>query len=109
MKHCKYLLRIIEYEEIVKTNTVHAISYLQTRLSEIIDHSDPQQLQEFHKLASLIFNRDKIDNDRNTSNESDMNYYSKSLSFNESMITISKSLRPDGKAVLMISTKNYRK
>lgn len=45
----------MEYEEIVKTNSIRAVGYLQTRLSEIIDHNNPEQLQEFHKLASLLF------------------------------------------------------
>lgn len=31
---------------------------MQTRLSDIIDHSDPEQLSEFHKLASLLFKCD---------------------------------------------------
>lgn len=56
--HCKYLIRKLEYEEIVKTNSIRAVGYLQTRLSEIIDHNDSEQLQEFHKLAALLFKCD---------------------------------------------------
>lgn len=58
LRHCKYLIRRLEYEEIVKTNSIRAVGYLQTRLSEIIDHSDEDQLHEFHKLASLLFKCD---------------------------------------------------
>lgn len=49
------MIRRLEYEEIVKTNSIRAVGYLQTRLSDIVDHKDPEQLQEFHKLASLLF------------------------------------------------------
>lgn len=49
------MIRRLEYEEIVKTNSIRAVGYLQTRLSDIIDHKDPDQLSEFHKLASLLF------------------------------------------------------
>lgn len=55
LRQAKYMIRRLEYEEIVKTNSIRAVGYLQTRLSDIIDHQDPEQLQEFHKLASLLF------------------------------------------------------
>lgn len=58
LRYCKYLIRRLEYEEIVKTNSIRAVGYLQTRLSDIIDHCDPEQLNEFHKLASLLFKCD---------------------------------------------------
>lgn len=59
LRHSKYLVRRLEYEEIVKTNPIRAVGYLQTRLSEIINHSDPDQLNEFHKLATLLFKCDE--------------------------------------------------
>ncbi|XP_053684609.1 muskelin isoform X1 [Sabethes cyaneus] len=61
LRYCKYLLRKQEYEEIAKTNPLSAISYLQTKLYDIIDHNDPVQLKEFHKLASLLFKSDSVD------------------------------------------------
>ena len=63
LRHCKYLIRRLEYEEIVKTNSIRAVGYLQTRLSDIIDHKDSDQLQEFHKLASLLFKYDDFGSD----------------------------------------------
>lgn len=60
------MIRRLEYEEIVKTNSIRAVGYLQTRLSEIIDHGNSEQLQEFHKLASLLFKGDDIENDTPT-------------------------------------------
>ncbi|XP_058830933.1 muskelin isoform X1 [Topomyia yanbarensis] len=61
LRYCKYLLRKQEYEEIAKTNPLSAIAYLQTKLYDIIDHNDPVQLKEFHKLASLLFKSDSTD------------------------------------------------
>lgn len=34
---------------------MHAMGYLQTKLSDVIDHNDPAQLKQFHKLATLLF------------------------------------------------------
>ncbi|XP_055628729.1 muskelin isoform X2 [Toxorhynchites rutilus septentrionalis] len=61
VRYSLYLLRKLEYEEIVKTNPLSAIPYLQTKLYDIIDHDDPAQLKEFHKLASLLFKSDNMD------------------------------------------------
>nr|XP_040229116.2 muskelin isoform X1 [Anopheles coluzzii] len=61
LRYCKYLLRKQEYEEITKNDPLSAILYLQTKLYDIIDHSDPVQLKEFHKLASLLFKSDTVD------------------------------------------------
>uniref|UniRef100_A0AAG5D179 Muskelin N-terminal domain-containing protein n=1 Tax=Anopheles atroparvus TaxID=41427 RepID=A0AAG5D179_ANOAO len=61
LRYCKYLLRKQEYEEITKNDPLSAILYLQTKLYDIIDHSDPVQLKEFHKLASLLFKSDTAD------------------------------------------------
>lgn len=61
VRYSLYLLRKLEYEEIVKTNPLSAISYLQTKLYDIIDHNDSAQLKEFHKLASLLFKSDTMD------------------------------------------------
>lgn len=99
LRHCKYLIRRLEYEEIVKTNSVRAVGYLQTRLSEIIDHTDPEQLQEFHKLASLLFKCDDyMDSDVQTttasssrSNSLAMEIDSKSLTMNQSSCASSDS------------------
>lgn len=48
-------MRRLQYEEIASVDPVRALHYLQTSLSESIDHSDPVQLREFHKLASILF------------------------------------------------------
>lgn len=55
LNYCKYLIRKQEYEEICKVDTIKAVYYLQTKLSETINKHDQVQVQEFHKLASLLF------------------------------------------------------
>lgn len=54
-RHNLYLIRRLQYEEIARDDPVQALRYLQTRLSESIDHSDPVQLREFHQLTALLF------------------------------------------------------
>lgn len=58
LRHNVFLLRRLHYEEIASVDAVRALHYLQTSLSESIDHDDPAQLREFHKMASLLFRAD---------------------------------------------------
>lgn len=51
LKHCKYLVRRLEYEEIAKSEPLRAVNYLQTKLHDIIDHNDEIALRE------VIFSR----------------------------------------------------
>jgi muskelin len=60
LRLCKYWIRRQEYEEIARTDPLTGIHYLQTTLSEIIDHKNAKQLKEFHKLASLLFKPDEV-------------------------------------------------
>ncbi|XP_055379380.1 muskelin isoform X2 [Condylostylus longicornis] len=55
LRYCQYLVRKLKYEEITKINPIYALQYLQNHISEVIDHNDPVQLNNFHKLASLLF------------------------------------------------------
>lgn len=92
LRHCKYLIRRLEYEEIVKTNSIRAVGYLQTRLSEIIDHNDPEQLQEFHKLASLLFKCDDyMDSDVQTTTASSSRSNSSAMEIDPKSLTINQS------------------
>lgn len=65
--YCKYLIRKQNYEEICKQNSCTALMYLRTKLAETIDQKDPEQLESFHRSASLLFcNNDLItQEDRN--------------------------------------------
>lgn len=58
LRRYKYLIRRLEYEEITKKDSFNGLVYLQTKLYEIINHNDTNQLNEFHKLATLLFKSD---------------------------------------------------
>lgn len=53
--YCKYLIRKQNYEEITHTNSIDALMYLRNDLAETIDRNDNEQVNDFHKLASLLF------------------------------------------------------
>lgn len=53
--YCKYLIRKQNYEEITHTDSINALMFLRTNLAETIDQNDSEQVNDFHKLASLLF------------------------------------------------------
>lgn len=53
--YCKYLIRKQNYEEITRTDSINALMFLRTNLAETIVQSDTEQVNDFHKLASLLF------------------------------------------------------
>lgn len=55
LNYCKYLIRKQKYEEITHSDPLCALKFLRNNLSEAIDRSDQKQLNDFHKLASLLF------------------------------------------------------
>lgn len=61
--YCKYLIRKQNYEEITHTDSINALMYLRTNLAETIDQNDMEQVNDFHKLASLLF-CNKIDDSK---------------------------------------------
>lgn len=66
--YCKYLIRKQNYEEITHTNSIDALMYLRKDLAETIDQSDSEQVNDFHKLASLLF-CNKTDDSKRESEE----------------------------------------
>lgn len=68
--YCKYLIRKQNYEEITHTNSIDALMYLRNDLAETIDQSDNEQVNDFHKLASLLFCNKTDDSKRD--NEEDL-------------------------------------
>ncbi|XP_069681633.1 muskelin [Periplaneta americana] len=55
LQRCKLLIRKHRFEELAARNRMTALHYLQTTLSEIIDHDDPEQTKEFQLLTAVLF------------------------------------------------------
>ncbi|XP_001361411.1 muskelin isoform X1 [Drosophila pseudoobscura] len=55
LKHCRFLVRKMRYEEMARQDPVSAMQYLRHNIADVIDHDDAEQLNNFHKLASLLF------------------------------------------------------
>lgn len=49
------MIRKCNFKELARNDSVAALNYLRTKLSEIIDHQDSKQTEEFHHLASVLF------------------------------------------------------
>ncbi|XP_069162994.1 muskelin-like [Procambarus clarkii] len=52
---CVLLIRKHRFSELARDNSVLALKYLQTKLHNAVDHTDPQQVQEFQALATTLF------------------------------------------------------
>lgn len=59
LNYCKYLIRKQKYEEITHSDPLCALKFLRNNLSEAIDRNDQNQVNDFHKLASLLFCENK--------------------------------------------------
>jgi hypothetical protein len=62
---CKFLIRKQRYEEIATINPIEALAFLQNNLAETINQSDKKQVNDFHKLASLLFTNVNINSSEN--------------------------------------------
>ncbi|TMW44291.1 hypothetical protein DOY81_010628 [Sarcophaga bullata] len=60
LKHCRYLMRRQCYEEMTQSDFVQAMQYLRTNVAEVIDHDNVEQLENFHKLATLLFKTEDV-------------------------------------------------
>lgn len=58
LQRCKYLIRTQEYEELAKKDPISGLQYLQTVLYQAIDRENQDQVNAFHKLATLLFKSD---------------------------------------------------
>ncbi|XP_018909905.1 muskelin [Bemisia tabaci] len=59
VQRCSLLIRKHKFQDLALKDTYSALNFLQTSLSEIIDHSDPQQANEFRLMAALLFQTPK--------------------------------------------------
>lgn len=71
LKKCKLLIRKHKFKELALNNSVEALEYLQTEVSEIIDHNDAEQTKEFQLLTSLLFREQNLLGEATNSNSSD--------------------------------------
>ncbi|XP_046388437.1 muskelin [Ischnura elegans] len=55
LQRCKMMIRTHRFEELAAENKMLALNYLQTSLSEIVDHNDPEQTKEFQLMAAVLF------------------------------------------------------
>ncbi|CAH1724481.1 muskelin [Aphis gossypii] len=60
---CKLLIRKSKFQEIKKKDKVAAMQFLQTSVSELINHSDTEQTREFQETAALLFKDDNQSGD----------------------------------------------
>lgn len=44
LKHCRFLVRKLRYEEMTRIDPLKAMQYLREHISDVIDHSDAEQL-----------------------------------------------------------------
>lgn len=46
LHNCKKLIREHQFKELAKTDPVIALDYLRTKMSELVDHNDPKQIEQ---------------------------------------------------------------
>eukprot|EP00094_Tigriopus_californicus_P011783 TCALIF_11381-PA protein Name:"Similar to Mkln1 Muskelin (Rattus norvegicus)" AED:0.13 eAED:0.17 QI:0/0/0/0.75/0.72/0.66/12/0/820 len=52
---CQLAIRRVHFDELVHVNKMAALKYLQGPVSDVVDHSDPQEEAEMRLLASQLF------------------------------------------------------
>lgn len=55
LRRCKYFIRKQKFYELVKSNTLEALTYLQHDLSATVDHDDDDERHKFELLTSNLF------------------------------------------------------
>ena len=68
IRNCKFMIRKLRYREMAETNAIEALPYLQNEVSELIDHTNHAERQEFESLATSLF----VQQDSSSSNEEDV-------------------------------------
>jgi hypothetical protein len=70
-RYVKYLTRKQNYEEITRTDSINALMFLRKNLAETIDRGDVEQVNDFHKLASLLFCNQSAESKPQADNDED--------------------------------------
>lgn len=55
VRTCKYKIRKLRYTEFVAQDPIKALTYLQNEVSELVDHNEQSERDEFTSLASSLF------------------------------------------------------
>jgi len=56
VRHCICMVRKLRFQELVQENPISGLRYLQEKVSEVVDHSDQNEREEFEGLATTLFN-----------------------------------------------------
>ncbi|KAL7306121.1 hypothetical protein TKK_0001570 [Trichogramma kaykai] len=83
LTQCKLIIRKHKFEELTVNDSYDALQYLQSKVSEIIDHTDTEQAKEFQKMATTIFKQlssmEMLENNQDLSNLFDLESNDKSM------------------------------
>ena len=55
LRRCQFLIRKSRFRELIDTEPMKAMFYLQHNLAEVVDRSNDEQMAEFHRLTNLLF------------------------------------------------------
>lgn len=55
LRRCLFLIRKCQFRELISSDRIKAMFYLQHDLSKVVDRSSEEQMSEFHQLTNLLF------------------------------------------------------
>lgn len=55
LKRCQFLIRKCQFRELVSSDPIRAMFYLQNDLAAAVDRTSDEQTAEFHQLTNLLF------------------------------------------------------
>uniref|UniRef100_T1J0F1 Muskelin N-terminal domain-containing protein n=1 Tax=Strigamia maritima TaxID=126957 RepID=T1J0F1_STRMM len=104
LRRCKRLIRKHQFQEIVSSDSIRALQYLQTELAATIDHSDPEEAKEFQLLASTLFRVPTEEDDALNDSEMDEKYKGRTQLF-DALVTFfpEHMTQPKGNLVDLIT------
>ena len=55
LRRCLFLIRKCQFRELITSDRIKAMFYLQHDLSKVVDRTNEEQMSEFHQLTNLLF------------------------------------------------------
>lgn len=55
LKRCQFLIRKCQFRELIGSDPIRAMFYLQNDLASVVDRTSDEQTAEFHHLTNLLF------------------------------------------------------